>query len=170
MRTTRIWGRARRNKTEIVRFGKFAAVGLSGMTVDFVLLNILTYFLHMDKALAIAVAFVFAALNNFVWNRLWVYPESRGERKRKLLPIFLGVNAIGLGINELIYFLFNMPVSNLLSAFPIAWVALHHQGLGLNLTKAIAAVIVMAWNYGVNRRVTFRNVKWEPAPEIESAI
>jgi dolichol-phosphate mannosyltransferase len=170
MKETRMWGMARRNKTEIRRFGKFAAVGFSGMVVDFALLNILTYFFHMDKALAIAVAFVFAAMNNFVWNRLWVYPESRGEQKRRLLPVFLGVNAIGLAINELIYFLFNVPISNLLGGFPVAWVALHHQGLGLNLTKAIAAGVVMMWNYVVNRRVTFRNVKWEPKPDLESAI
>jgi putative flippase GtrA len=33
--------------------------------------------------------------------------------------------------------------------------------IGLNLTKAIAAVIVMIWNFVVNRFVTFRDVKWQ---------
>ena len=64
---------------------------------------------------------------------------------------------MGLGINELILFLFEHPME-LLTGSAI---------LGLNITKAIAAVIVMLWNFVVNRLVTFRDVKWQsnsPSP------
>jgi putative flippase GtrA len=80
---------------------------------------------------------------------------------------------VGLGINELIFFLFNHLIDAVLAAAPIAFVATHHQGIGLNLTKGIAAVIVMIWNYVVNRLVTFRNVKWQNRdrdPGMESAL
>jgi dolichol-phosphate mannosyltransferase len=175
VRSTKIYGVARENKKEIKRFGKFAAVGLSGLVVDFFVLNFLTYFLKFEEWSGIAIAFILAACNNFVWNRLWVYPESRRtEKKRKLLPIFVLVNAAGLLINWLIYFTLNKPIDSLMQIVPIALIAQHHQGIGLNITKAIAAVVVMFWNYFVNRRVTFRNVKWEknaPAShEIESAL
>jgi putative flippase GtrA len=47
------------------------------------------------------------------------------------------------------------------------------------VTKAIGALIVMMWNFFVNRFVTFRNVKWQknisvepppPAEMIDSAL
>jgi hypothetical protein len=43
---------------------------------------------------------------------------------------------------------------------PIPFVQSHYRGIGLNVTKLMAAVIVMMWNFFVNRFVTFRNVKW----------
>jgi putative flippase GtrA len=161
MKETRLYGVARRNKYEILRIGKFAAVGLSGLVVDFVALNVLTYFFQFSEPLGISVAFALAATNNFIWNRLWVYPESRSEPKRKQIPVFLAVNTVGLGINHLIFWLFNATIDMALAGAPIALLARHHQGIGLNLTKAIAAVVVMVWNYVVNRKVTFRNVKWQ---------
>jgi putative flippase GtrA len=149
MKDTKIYGVARKNKQEIKRVIKFAIVGFSGLIVDFTILNILAHVFNVDSWLAIAIAFIFAAFNNFVWNRLWVYPESRSEPKRKQLPVFMAVNAMGLGINELILFLFEIPMTALL----------HSDVLGLNVTKAIAAVIVMFWNFIINRLVTFRMVK-----------
>ena len=100
---------------------------------------------------ALAIAFVVAATNNFIWNRLWVYPESRKHSIWKHFPTFLIVNAVGLIINELILFLFELPIQNIVGSAVI----------GLNITKAIAAVIVMIWNFLVNRLVTFRDIKWQ---------
>jgi putative flippase GtrA len=130
------------------------------LVVDFILLNFLAHVLHVPEPIAVGVAFVVAATNNYVWNRLWVYPESRSTKKRKQMPVFLAVNAVGLGINELVLFLFYAPIS----------VALGSAVIGLNVTKGIAAIIVMMWNYVVNRVVTFRNVKWTQnlPPEVQA--
>ena len=154
------------NKPEFQRFVKFAVTGGVGLVIDYIVLNILAHVFNVPSPIAIAVAFVCAALNNFIWNRLWVYPESRNQPKRKLLPVFMAVNAMGLGINELTLALLEIPLGALFgSAF-----------LGLNVTKAIGAAIVMVWNFVVNRLVTFRSVKWgaggeaaEPS-EIDSAL
>ncbi|MCL5995537.1 MAG: GtrA family protein [Chloroflexi bacterium] len=151
VKSTRLYGAARENKQEVKRFVKFAVVGFSGLIVDYTVLNILAHIFDVASWLAIAIAFVVAASNNFVWNRLWVYPESRQHSLWKHFPTFLIVNAVGLGINELILFLFELPIEQLVGSSII----------GLNLTKAIAAVIVMAWNFLVNRFVTFRDVKWQ---------
>ena len=141
------------NKPEVRRFIKFAVTGGVGLVIDYIVLNILAHVFDVPSPIAIAVAFVCAALNNFIWNRLWVYPESRSQPKRKLLPVFMAVNAMGLGINELTLALLEIPLSALFnSAF-----------LGLNVTKAIGAGIVMVWNFVVNRLVTFRSVKWGTA-------
>jgi dolichol-phosphate mannosyltransferase len=178
MKQTKLYGAARRNKIEIKRFGKFAIVGMSGLVVDYFVLNLLTYFFKVAEPVALAVAFVAAAINNFAWNRLWVYPESRTVRKRTQLPIFFAVNAVGLLINELIFFWLNGPIDTFLLNQPVMLLSRHHQGIGLNLTKAVAAIVVMFWNYGINRMVTFRNVKWKKRdlgresgdPEVESAL
>ncbi len=147
------------NKPEVQRFIKFAVTGGVGLVIDYIVLNILAHVFDVPSPIAIAVAFVCAALNNFIWNRLWVYPESRSQPKRKLLPVFMAVNAMGLGINELTLFLLEFPLGALFgSAF-----------LGLNVTKAIGAGIVMIWNFVVNRLVTFRSVKWGAAGARDAA-
>jgi putative flippase GtrA len=172
----RLYGIARDNKHEVKRFGKFAIVGFSGLFIDIMLLNLFERNLHMPVPLAVACAFAIAAVNNFTWTRLWVYPESRATPKRKQLPVFLAVNTAGLLINELIFLLFQMAITSLVALVPIAFVQMHFRGIGLNVTKLIAAVIVMLWNFFVNRFVTFRNVKWQKAevveepPAIESAL
>ena len=151
LKSTKLYGVARANKHEVKRFVKFAVVGFSGLIVDYTILNILAHLLNVESWLAIAIAFIVAAINNFIWNRLWVYPESRQHSIWKHFPTFFIVNAVGLGINEVILFLFEMPIEQMVgSAF-----------IGLNLTKGIAAVIVMTWNFFINRFVTFRDVKWQ---------
>ena len=172
MKNTKLYGVARQNKPEIKRFGKFAVVGFSGLIVDVILLNILERNFGLAVPVAVAIAFVAAATNNFIWNRLWVYPETRNQQKRKQLPVFLAVNAIGLGISELIFAVAQMPISEIIRHVPIALVQKHYLGLGLNVTKAIAAIIVMMWNFVVNRAVTFRSVKWQTRADepLESAL
>lgn len=170
MKNSKLYGVARRNKPEVKRFAKFAIVGFSGLVIDVVLLNVFERTFGMAVPLAVALAFIVAAINNFIWNRLWVYPESRAQRKRTQLPIFLAVNAAGLLINEIIFALFQASITSLMLLVPITFVANHYQGIGLNVTKAIAAVVVMFWNFVVNRLVTFRNVKWETKPTPTPAV
>ena len=115
------------NKPEVQRFIKFAVTGGVGLVIDYIVLNILAHVFDVPSPIAIAVAFMCAALNNFIWNRLWVYPESRSQPKRKLLPVFMAVNAMGLGINELTLLLLEAPLSALFgSASP--WSAESAQG------------------------------------------
>jgi putative flippase GtrA len=151
VKSTKLYGLARANKPEVKRFVKFAIVGFSGLIVDFTALNIFAHLLNMASWLALALAFIIAATNNFIWNRLWVYPESRQHSIWKHFPMFFIVNVVGLLINEVILFIFEMPIQAMLGS----------AVLGLNVTKAIAAVIVMVWNFVVNRLVTFRDVKWQ---------
>jgi hypothetical protein len=84
------------------------------------------------------------------------------------MPVFLAVNAAGLLINELIFLLFHAPITEFIRLVPIPLVQLHYRGIGLNVTKLIAAVIVMLWNFFVNRFVTFRSVRWKRNPAVES--
>jgi putative flippase GtrA len=157
MKNTKIYGIAHRQPRQIKQFIKFAIVGGSGLIVDYVVLNILRHLLNTSSELAVTGGFVTAALSNFYWNRNWVYPESRKVKKRKQLPAFLAVNFVGLLINISTVYLLEVPLSRLMYSILNSF-GFQRGGtfLGLNITKAIAAVIVMIWNFVVNRLVTFR--------------
>jgi len=163
IKDTWVYGLARRNKLEVKRFIKFAIVGGVGLIVDVALLNVFERSLGMPVPLAVALAFIIAATHNFIGNRLWVYPESRKQKKRRQMPIFLAVNAMGLLISELIFLFFQAPITELMRLVPLPTFQTHYRGIGLNATKMVAAIVVMLWNFFVNRFVTFRDVKWQTA-------
>lgn len=143
-------------KTEARRFAKFAVVGFSGLIIDVTVLNVLKL-ANVSTPVAVAAGFVVAALSNFYWNRRWVYPETRAVKKRRQLPIFMIVNAFGLLINEAIFYFFEAPFTSVFKGILISNPMLAGT-LGLNFTKGVGAVIVMIWNFVVNRMVTFRNI------------
>jgi dolichol-phosphate mannosyltransferase len=169
VKDTRLYDIARNNKPEVKRFVRFAIVGFGGLIIDIFLLNIFERNFGLPVPVAVALAFVIAAVNNFVWTRLWVYPESRSVKKRKQMPLFLAVNTAGLLINELIFLLLQGVFTSMVALVPILFVQTHYRGIGLNVTKLFAAIIVMLWNFFVNRFVTFRSVKWQHNPQTPPA-
>lgn len=137
------------NRKEFTRFVKFSIVGAVGAIIDFGVLNLM----HNEKffgwpllwanTLSVSVAIV----SNFIWNRLWTYPESRSRRKRQQLPQFALINFIGLGINNLIVVGLDAVFSHFIAD---PW--------DYNLAKAIAIGIVLFWNFGANRLWTYRGL------------
>jgi len=132
---------------EIKRFTKFALVGTLGAGVDFGVLNLLILAFGWSKAAANTVSFTTAVLSNFTWNRLWTFPESRDRPLRTQLPQFASVNVIGLAINQVIF----------LSLDSLVFGPLFGP-LGYNLAKAVAIIVVLFWNFGINRIWTYRGL------------
>jgi putative flippase GtrA len=104
-------------------------------------------------------------ISNFVWNRLWVYPETREDPLRKQFVQFAVVNVAGLVINTGIFYVSDRwflgevgllagPVSALARTIGMA-----HFDLAYNGAKAIATGMVLFWNFFVNRLWTFRHVR-----------
>jgi putative flippase GtrA len=155
----------RTNQREIIRFFKFSAVGTLGAVVDFGLLNLLVQLVGLPKVPAKACSFTAAVFSNFVWNRLWVYPETRGEPLRKQFVQFFVVNLAGLAINMTIFYVSDHWLLGEvgLLAGPVGALALvigmTHFTLALNGANVIATVVVLFWNFFVNRRWTFRHVE-----------
>jgi putative flippase GtrA len=150
---------------EIIRFFKFAAVGALGAVIDFGVLNLLVQLAGLPKVIANVFSFSAAVISNFVWNRLWVYPETRGEPLRKQFAQFAIVNVAGLAINTVIFYVADRWVLGEagLLAGPVGELALAigmaHFDLAYNAAKAIATGVVLFWNFFVNRLWTFRNVR-----------
>ncbi len=144
------------NSLERKRFIRFALVGISGAVVDFGVFNLLASLLGVHASISQAISFTLAVINNFIWNRLWTYPETRGSSPVKQLIQFSLVNVIGLGIRTVLFSLIEKHMINLAAA--VIPHILTPTIVGHNLTLAFVILVVMLWNYFANRYWTFKDV------------
>lgn len=133
------------NSREIERFIKFALVGTSGTVIDFGLLNLLILVFDFSLVAANTCSFSAAVFNNFIWNRLWTFPESRERPLVRQSIQFALVSIAGWAINTGILW----SLSTYVLTAPV-W--------GYNLAKAIAIVVVLFWNFGINRIWTYKGI------------
>jgi putative flippase GtrA len=164
---------------EVERFLKFAIVGIIGAIVDFGTLNLLLHtilpavdnqgnplgitlpggFLFENVGIATTIAFVAAVASNFIWNRIWTYPDARGRSLRRQLGLFAFISLVGwlarLVWIKTSYSLFaDLLMSNNASM-------LHDQAaiVGTNIAQLIAVGVVMIWNFVANRLWTYNDVQ-----------
>jgi putative flippase GtrA len=162
---------AKTNRKEFKRFSKFLAVGLTGFIVDFGVFNLLLKALNFPPVLAQAISFTLAAINNFLWNRYWTYPDSRSKPILRQFGMFFVLSVIGLLIRTPIFALCSGPMVALVESMqygPLAGLisfvtnTLHIsiEQLGLNAALAIAVLVVLFWNFFSNRFITYSDVKF----------
>ncbi|MGE5140206.1 MAG: GtrA family protein [Rudaea sp.] len=133
---------------EVRRFIKFAIVGAFGAAVDFSVLSLLYLGFHVDKYIANIFSVTAAIISNFIWNRLWTFPESQVHGAFSQFFQFALVNVLGLVINEAVFvavdqYIFEPTVGH----------------YGFLLAKACAIGVVLFWNFGANRVTTYRHIK-----------
>ena len=163
-----IAGRYGINPKEAERFTKFLVVGTLGFIIDFGTLTFLVEVVNLPSlvasqtpfgeiaglVLANTIAFSLAVLSNFLWNRYWTYPESRAKRKRVQLPQFAIVSILGLLINNTILALTTPLFTMLIAAISF----IPNSIDGYIPAKILATIVVLFWNFFVNRFWTFGNV------------
>lgn len=172
-------GRFGINTREAERFFKFAVVGAIGFIVDFGVSNLLLGpFIHMlrdgtglhdfvarfgvvpqDKALLFAgtISFICAIISNFLWNRYWTYPDSRSKSLRRQFAQFTLVSIAGIVIRAPILAFTYGPFTSLVGMSPA--LEPYKLRIGANLSLVLAVIIVMFWNFFVNRYWTYSDVK-----------
>jgi len=140
------------------RMLRFAIVGGIGTVVDFGIFNLLVQLMGMDKEIAQAISFGFAVINNFVLNRTWTFPDARGKNLVTQLIQFAVVSVLGLIIRTPIFIF----TEKMFTSIATQWLPnfiISPEKIGYNLALATAILIVMIWNFVVNRYWTFREVK-----------
>lgn len=165
---------------EIERFLRFAIVGISGAVIDLGLVYVLQATLlppnpdpsvtfDLNVALATAVGFGTAVLSNFIWTRLWVYPDSRSRSLRRQLAMFSFISIVG-GVSRTLWVTFTHSAIGTF-ALPIAlpFIEIFRPGylpgpvasekLGTIVSQMIAMVVVMLWNFFANRYWTYNDVE-----------
>ncbi|HDN04923.1 MAG TPA: GtrA family protein [Chloroflexi bacterium] len=141
------------------RFLKFAVVGAFGAVVDFGSFNLLMSLLGLVPKWAQAVSFTLAIISNFIWNRFWTYPDSRSKPISRQLVTFFLVNLVGFLIRTPIFTSLQEPFRNLFERFsfiPIGIITADR--LGDNFALGVAVVVVMFWNFFINRVWTYNDV------------
>ncbi len=144
---------------ERTRFLRFTVVGTIGAVVDFGVMNLLVKFLHASLVLAGTISFISAILSNFTWNRYWTYPDSRSKSIVRQLVEFALVSVMGLAIRIPILIFLEPVMEQWITLLPFKIPLLDSATIADNLTLAIAVVIVMFWNFFINRYWTYSDVQ-----------
>ena len=147
------------NAKERTRFLRFAVVGVIGAVIDFGTMNILVNFLHFALVAAGTISFIAAILSNFMWNRYWTYPDSRTKPLFRQLLQFAFVNTLGLAIRVPILAYLEPVLLNFFQNLPFEIPLVPPGFLADNITLAIAVLVVMFWNFFVNRYWTYNDVQ-----------
>jgi len=161
-------GRLGVNPKEAERFAKFLIVGTLGFVIDFGTLTFLVEIVNLPGlveentvfpdtvgfVIANTISFTLAVLSNFTFNRYWTYPESRSKKKRIQLPQFGLVSILGLIINNVIFIVATPIFNNIIATVDV----LAGSIPGYIPAKILATIVVLFWNFFVNRFWTFDNV------------
>ncbi len=159
-----------RTRREINRFLKFSVVGIIGAVVDFGSFNLLANVFGVASIVASVISFSAAVTSNFLWNRYWTYPDSRSKPVSQQVIQFSLVNLVGLVIRTPIFafseapmILFSenlIPIAQSILPDSIASLAfLNVTVIGRNLALALAVIVVLFWNFFINRIWTYSDAE-----------
>ena len=147
-----------RDSRERVRFVKFAVVGAVGAVLDFAVANLIVYAFGAPLIVGGTISFICAIFNNFTWNRLWTYPDSRSKSPVLQFIQFSVISVLGLVIRVPILKFGEPFLFRILNRIPIQIPLLTPDFLAKNLTLAAAIIIVMFWNFFINRYWTYNDI------------
>lgn len=123
-----------------IQFFRYVFVGGVATVVDWGILYILTEFAHLHHLLSAVVSFVAGLITNFILSKLFVF--NANEAKVNKVLEFAGyaiIGVVGLGITELIMFVVTDKIH------------IHYM-----LSKIIATVIVLVWNYLARKYIIYK--------------
>jgi len=106
-------------------------------------------------ATSVTVGFIVGLIVNYLLSMLWVFTtktQQKQGRNTKAFIIFTVIGVIGYGLKLLLMKL-----------------QVEIVGMNENIANMIAAVIVLAWNYGARKVIIFRETD-ERQKEIENAV
>ena len=155
---------------EVERFIKFAFVGTLGFIIDVGTVIILQNTIlppenNQHITLVNSIAFVLAVGSNFIWNRLWTYPDSRSFSLQRQLTQFAIVSVIGLAIRNVwihgtYEYLGELSTAVLQGTFvDYAPELIDQNKLGTTIALVFGVLIVMIWNFVANRFWTYSDVE-----------
>ena len=132
-------------------------VGLVGAVVDFGIYNVLNEWVGLLPEASGTISFFVAICSNFAWNRYWTYPDSRSKPIRHQFVQFFIVNVLGIIIRLPVIALTRSPFGTVVRQL-FALEPSTARALGNNAALALAIIIVMFWNFFVNRFWTYSDV------------
>ena len=124
-------------KTEIVKIGKFAAVGILNTGITFLVIYLLMNVFHLNYKIANFFGYFIGIINSFFWHKYWVF-QSKNQNLKK----------------ETILYVIVLGVSYLLQYVCLVFMV-EHLHLGKNISTLLAMGVYSCCNYVLNRLITF---------------
>ena len=122
-------------KTLLAQLAKFGVVGVVATVIDFGVMNLLHYALHLDILIANTAGFTISLIFNYVASMKFVFEHRDDMSRKREFAIFVVLSIIGLLLNDGIVLALNKGL--LLEA---------------NIAKVAATALVMIYNF-VTRKV-----------------
>ena len=122
----------------IFKLLKFTLVGFSGLIIDFGITFICKEKVFLNKYISNSIGFAFAALSNYIFNRIWTFSSNNPELLIEFSS-FLLVSIIGFLINT-----------------SILWQIHNNLKVNFYLSKFGAIVVTTLWNFLANYYFTFQ--------------
>lgn len=147
-----------RDSKERNRFYRFAVVGTIGAVIDIGFFNLFAHILNLPVLLSQGISFSLAVISNFIWNRYWTYPDSRQKPLSRQLFQFVVVSVAGLAVRTLIFDWLEQSLIWLSAQF-IPETVISPVVVGHNLALGTVIIVILFWNFFINRYWTFNDVK-----------
>jgi putative flippase GtrA len=135
----------------IRQFIKFIIIGFSSAVIDVGVNKVLMHRFDTPWLIAGTIAFALGVTNGFIWNSRWTFRGLGSGRQHELYAKFVAVNVVGLILNlcimKIVFISMTGQIILQANPSPTQW----------NTAKAIAIVLVAAWNFTANKLWTFRH-------------
>jgi len=132
----------------LAKYLKFAFIGGIGTIINLAIFWTSVEFFHVHYLWAVALAFVVADTNNFIWNRLWTFKSRRSLAPQYIQ--FLIVSVDGLMLNEILM------KSIVEDVMPSLGIGEDKASFYLVVAQMVSIFLVSLFNFAVNSFWTFR--------------
>ena len=127
-------------KNGFLQFFRYVFVGGIATIVDWGVLFVLTDFAQIYHLISAIISFIAGLVVNFILSKLLVFKASKARVNAFMEFVsYAIIGVIGLGITELIMFLLTDK-----------W-TLHYM-----ISKVIATIVVLAWNYIARKKIIYK--------------
>lgn len=131
---------SKQQKELLIQIFKFIIVGGIATLLDWIIYYILYRFIGINPLIANIISFSISMIYNFYASCKYVFNVTKSKTKYRLFIEFIVFSLIGLGINELLIFVFYTNLS---------WNAM--------LVKILATAIVMVFNFVTRKMFLEKN-------------
>ena len=128
-------------KKLIAQLMKFGIVGVIAFIIDYGLMVLLTEVFGVEYLVSATISFTVSVIFNYLASMRYVFRHKEGMSRRREFIIFVVLSTIGLGLNDLLMWLF----TGLL-------------GISYLISKIIATAFVTVYNF-VTRKIFLEDRK-----------
>jgi putative flippase GtrA len=135
---------------------RFVAAGITNTALDFLLLNLLLFVFMLPTLVANALSVSVCILMSYFLNHYFVFKQQQPIRLKNLGVFFCITGFSSIVLQSLVISLFTYITHAVLNHLIIINILNSHERLEINLAKAVAIGVGMAWNFLLYKHLVFK--------------